>query len=640
MSSIEDLRARVQQLEDEIRTLIDSAGPVVHKDVAKHAANVFWSMILEARDGDPVPETLQYLADACYEAAHDPAVKHCKDKLIELENEIRQAREAAARQHAPSQPESPLGKNRRPAMPRARRKGEPQSSEQQQYQQAVKKTESADLANRDNEQPDHSRELRAHSHRLTRLRDNVHALERRAPPDWPAIQLQLRKELRTALDGYKRRLEDLKSKLEVARRRIDWGAWFEAAKIAHEAALGIDTLDDDDETLIQEWANLPPLGGTDFDVSLARSARHAEQVMIARYRQLYGAGVEDLSILQIREPGDGRWRQADIDTPDGLIDVKNARATYSSRDKARKRYSGWFVRRFKTSGVCQTDVRIAGVVSPYLLTQNTSIRPVAVPIWIGEVTRSRLDELRQQFESDYLKIDLSPLEMRQTKEGKVLPGWLFDYPPIVYKNRERWRWQQGNLEASRNEWNAFVKRFPQGRPDDRASLFLHVLDRFCVAARDGASFFEDEIKEILWPSAFRGVAERSKSRRDRWKQAPLAIADPGEYLCELVGVLGKISKICQGEVPRYSSFRLDGRNIFRGRNRAVGRWETLYAYCGGRTRAPDGKVVPCGNEPLYAGCHAWCDCCGKLVCPECGHCQQDCSECQVRQQALRDKSDW
>ena len=176
--------------------------------------------------------------------------------------------------------------------------------------------------------------------------------------------------------------------------------------------------------------------------------------------------------------------------------------------------------------------------------------------------------------------------------------------------------------------DAFASRLGRHWPTDRPELFLTILDCFCLAAITGRAFPADRIRDIVWPRSFRDTYSST------WQHAPYAIADPGRYIYELIDVLCNISRVCQQEVRHYSSFRLIGKGIFQGQRSSGSRWETLYAYCGGKIVQKDGTAIPCGREPLYAGRHAWCGGCGRLICDECDYCERGCPERRAREQAI------
>lgn len=374
------------------------------------------------------------------------------------------------------------------------------------------------------------------------------------------------------------------------------------------------------------------------------SARLAERIAVAIYGDRQ-ANATDLSILQITNPGDKRWTRADILDSRGMsIDVKNARRSIASPNT----YSEYCVPAFKHDRSGQ-DVTISAFLSPYVKYErdeysfSQQIKAQDSVVWLGETSRCAIERLRQEFSFFSLP---SP---------NRLPPWIFDYPDKCYVPREAalaalrepsfpWPTTRASpgayilagqvapeLSEGMQQESAALARRIERLGLSRPVLFLHVLDRFCCAMREGRPFPTQSLRDILWPS--RTILDVAKlTHLDSVCRAPMAVADPLETVRELLKVLADVAQACSKRVLSFDEFRLTGIGIFKGR-RGNGRWTTLFAYCGG-WRTSSGIRVPCGKDPLYLGQDATCDACEKLACSACGHCSDRCPDCKSRQLAV------
>jgi hypothetical protein len=392
--------------------------------------------------------------------------------------------------------------------------------------------------------------------------------------------------------------------------------------------------DENDRALARNWAN--SYGDGSYYIGAMESARCAELVALALYRELLGP-TEDLSILQFLSPSDSRWHTADIAAGGRLIDVKNARRSFSSRNA----YSEHTVKRFKKDRI-SGDVVISGFLSEYLVDRRSSQAEHVV--WLGETTLGMVERLRRDFESDYLTIDLSRDRLT------LIPPWLFEYPPECYAERDT------AIRAVRSDKFVLPKsdcplgllllagRLASGPPQDtlweeavtlgqrlaasaaltRPVLFLHILDRFCHTARNGVPFPARAIRQLLFPADSRALSRCSDDT------TPLAACDPLGVVETLLDVLERVAETCAQLAVTFTSFRLDRPSIFQGRKHHGG-WQTLFAYCGGWRRLRTGGPVKCGQSPLYLGQNKSCDRCRKLICHQCGFCEESCPACPPRQ---------
>jgi hypothetical protein len=439
-------------------------------------------------------------------------------------------------------------------------------------------------------------------------------------------------ELRDALTDAKSIIAEGQQALEreTAAVQLVGGVWqgtFGVSRYVYRE--GRTFLREDDKWLARQWAS--SIKGEKYAISAMDSARCAELVALDIYRELYGQ-VEDLSILQKRAPADIRWKTADIDAAGRLVDIKNARRSFSSPNS----YSEHCVKQFK-QGSRNSQVIVSGFLSPHR--RETRLGRFEAIVWLGETSLGTIESLRLQFETDYLELDLSG------KGANRIPPWLFDYPEKCYAERDR-ALAQGRAPsfvlprtdcplgflvlADRVEQSssgdtlleealALARRIRANGTATRPVLFLHVLDRFCCTAREGVSFPSSALRQILFS------AKAPVPPNCSLAAAPLAVFDPLETVRELLEVLERVADRCAKRAIAYTSFKLVGTGILRGRRKG-GKWQTIFGYCGGSRRLQNGQIVKCGQCPLYLGQNEPCETCGNLVCHAkgCGYCSKKC----------------
>jgi|GEM_PF-2575677 len=377
--------------------------------------------------------------------------------------------------------------------------------------------------------------------------------------------------------------------------------------------------EDDDRELARMWAidwcdEDPP---TDRVMNQMLSARHAELAMLEICYKVYG-GATDLSVQQL-DGADGPWRNADIELRDGqLFDVKNARASVDATKRGCRTYSELFVKRDKQH-VDGSTVAIVGMYSPY---HNYNSEEYSVPrvTWLGEYSSGVLVDLRAEFESAELVVDLK----RPGRAGSFLPPWLFEFPRHCYSERDKFaKALSGRDELpvdslpissiaglssspASQEQELLVNRFDEPEMVSRPRVFLHVLARFTAMLTRGMEFDASGLRDSLY---FRQVSGSEAPRL--LEQFPLGLYDPLCTVWHLINVLERVSSCCVDEARVYRQFRLHGMNILRG---VVdpGREEPVYAYCG-----------DCGRNPLHLGQDRQCSC-GRLICSSCTYCSRSC----------------
>jgi len=367
------------------------------------------------------------------------------------------------------------------------------------------------------------------------------------------------------------------------------------------------------------------------------AARSAELVALRLYDDIEN-GATDLSAQQLSGRA-GLWRLADIKTPDRLIDVKSARSSFGRRD----RFSEYYVKRFKGTGT-GTDVHISTFFSQYRTLEQIKRHDHSWYLWVGEISEEKLDDMFWFIERNFGSI-LSLDDFRSTvSEKRFIPGWLFDYPKPVYKDRDnavrslRSLLERGRLRdalpiglrecvhilglderlqksgsAERliiNALSAMVKQVGL----DRGLLFMTVLSVSLTAARRKLQDFH--------PGLFRKYLFLDYT--DKAKLRPLGVDDPFGYIAELIECLDVIFEKSSHQLLEFSRFRLVGHGILLGKSPIDGEWTTILAYCGGRDQEVN---VTCGNTPLVLGRHSNCTTCRKLICTECGFCSAGCPKC-------------
>ena len=400
----------------------------------------------------------------------------------------------------------------------------------------------------------------------------------------------------------------------------------------------------DDERLAEQWAR--DAGAGEYWMAAMKSARRAELVALGLYRDLYG-GAEDCSLLQLTERGDARWKMADIASGERWIDVKNARRSPSSPGS----YSEWCVPRFKKDRAGR-GVVISGFLSHYL--QEGDDATAVDVLWLGETTLGAIEHLGHSFNSHYLSVDLLG------RGTTMLPPWLFDYPSPVYASRDaaieiirspRFEFPLGHVPHAvailsgrlGSDWGVPVRDDRSSRDSvvvpaeelaervascggvSRPVLFLHVLDRFCLAAAERRPCPIKDLRDLIFPreGALSGVPTTA---------TPLAVCDPLSTVNALMDTLESVSGICRDRAIAFEEFRLAGPNVLQGRRRRGGElWETILAYCGGWGRLANGTRVRCGQNPVFLGQDEGCPSCRRLVCHRCGFCGGTCSLCRQRQ---------
>ena len=420
---------------------------------------------------------------------------------------------------------------------------------------------------------------------------------------------------------------------------------------------------DDDLRLAVQWMN-PPIAKKEEpadqikktlergltiekldELNRVLSARAAE-LAAKRYFSDLGYQPEDVSILQLNDPSDQRWKWFDIKCGDLAIDVKNARASKHNN----KVFAEQCVNKFKE--IWETgknrEVKIAGVFSQHrkladLMNQNKWARDRNIQV-LGLASYSKLERLTKRYRIPG-KFELS-FHRDYLENKSFLPPWVYDYPPVAYRKRveaiaKLQKIKQPIYELAQEAgftplpfifllenppiddlkipgWQlSLAREFCSLSVEDRLSLpqiYLTVLRHFILIAtgeqQETIGYEPAQYKAILFPS-----------QSD--KQYPLFVYDPLETVNSLIDTLQLLWINEHGFIRNFKIFQLSQLNVFRGKMGEKDSWKTLIAYCG-----------KCRYTPLIFGRHESCEC-GKLRCPDpkCDYCDKDCEHYKERHAA-------
>lgn len=394
-----------------------------------------------------------------------------------------------------------------------------------------------------------------------------------------------------------------------------------------------------DWELIRAWMDTDQSIARDSEEQRLLSARLAERAL-ADFYTIRGSEVQDVSVLQVSSPSSGEWKDFDLKVDGRPVDVKNARRAENGFD----RYVSHCVARFKETRHLGA-VTIAGVLSEWLPLERMSSGGTRA-LFLGETTQNALQTLQVAFRDGPVTLVFREPGRRR---GKVLlPPWIFEYPPTLYKCRDeafvglravpRPDWglcEQAGLQPVAtliavnrtddidSQWKlsqsqtAFLGRLGRRRQPlglSRSLVFLTVLEHFlCELTRATTSDYSpDEYTDLLFPS---GDTTR-----------PLFLSDPLKTIASLIGCLRTLWDERTSGLRGFRVFQLQDLNVLRAKRGAADtKWLTLLAYCGGWIEKPASRSRrPCGTSPLVFGLHQSCSC-GRLICPNCGSCSGRCS---------------
>ena len=102
---------------------------------------------------------------------------------------------------------------------------------------------------------------------------------------------------------------------------------------------------------------------------------------------------------------------------------------------------------------------------------------------------------------------------------------------------------------------------------------------------------------------------------------PIGISDPLRIINSFIETLEKVWNYKLKLSDHYfNEIRFQGLGLLQAKNIHTGKFETLIAYCGGFVK----ETGKCGNTPLIIGREKTCNFCGKLICPKCNYCSNNC----------------
>lgn len=412
----------------------------------------------------------------------------------------------------------------------------------------------------------------------------------------------------------------------------------------------------EDIQLCSAWANLQPqnfstteqgvealaLSLGDYDAARLLSARLAERTALAYYRNIYGHAV-DVSITQLRERR-SEWITHDIETlyP---VDVKNARPSFNGKG----RYVEHCIPKHKEARNLG-EVTLFGVRSLYIAKPEALSIGGHKAVALGEV---KLSEIRQVANWADRRFDgiFSASGLCQTKK---IPGWLFDYPKVHYPAREEaFQLAEKILSESSKEkiptilpgWTYVTAghispAHTKGLPESKIRIIhdlRHAISHCGLSKRTLIIYMIGGTLESL----LRDKDPQEFLRGVNWALSPsnsalanFGLLDPLGYLESFLSLTRSLGAGLREIVKDIHSFRLVSPFILQALRKSRPEPLTVVAYCGGWHAI---RNVRCGKLPLVYGDVESCSACSRLVCNECGSCQDGCDAQSVRQQRLWDQ---
>ncbi|MEM2079757.1 MAG: FYVE zinc finger domain-containing protein, partial [Nitrososphaerota archaeon] len=423
-------------------------------------------------------------------------------------------------------------------------------------------------------------------------------------------------------------------------------------------------LNNDDVKLISAW------DGHQFAQNREQyqSARCAEKLALEFIRSILPfAHIEDLSILQVKDPRDERWKLADIQVSSRnlsvLIDVKSAHMSANLMY-----YSELLVPRFKQSRRLnrRKNVVICGVAMPTETgstrrlnrRKNVVICTVKQPTVLGFTTIDILTSVHKYFEANGIQFSLS----RQDEEGNWLPVWVFDYNSRFYR---------GLLNLATALRNLSEDEIPPARYLSTYFPEIPIAAILVASKRHLPEAFEDSLKDwqkrlvrklydvyrfhraITLPFIIAALIshfiEQVALEQGEFEPSeyldflcidgrPLGVVDPLNIVNNFVTYILKPLWGKRSDLSEYKIFQIHGMRLLRAKRKPSEPWETLVAWCQG-----------CGFYPLVYGHHCHCEECKRLICDRrvpfegdsaimrvCSVCQlgsdysAPCSSCRIR----------
>ena len=390
----------------------------------------------------------------------------------------------------------------------------------------------------------------------------------------------------------------------------------------------------------------------DFETARLWSARAAE-IGAIEYWRCAGLRAHDVSLKQLFNDTE-EWKRYDLRVGDRYVDVKNARASFSSN----KNFSELCVPRFKQHRAAGQEVHIMGVFSEYVTAAKMAEEGAVFEMQVlGTVSASEISSLEESvrlLSGGFLDMKIFN---RNGQPEKFLPGWLFDHGewlnperatllgklPVIIGNWVKAGGSIGYVPLPMRFLASMASQdvdFDNHRIEPKAFDIMRELVR-----REGLTLRSVVVGIILACVRCVWLVNSSFQPTDLWgfmffesdgsKQHPLGLYDPLGYCSSIIDVFQILYEKNRDGLKHYRSFRIQGAGIFQGRI-GEGKWQTLIAYCGGKNLR---NKVACGRNPIFLGESVHCEECGKLICPDCRFCSKICPRCLPRQQELVDALD-
>ena len=424
-------------------------------------------------------------------------------------------------------------------------------------------------------------------------------------------------------------------------------------------------LTSDDLRLISEWVKLPAstinkiqskediykeakvekkssIANVTNNVTQMISARCAEKVAIEFYNKIRGDSV-DYSIQQVSKIlRNSKWKLCDIKSGKFLIDVKNARRSFSNPAT----YSEQFIKNFKSDDY-QRPVNYLGTLSKYKTeAQEKDSNDVDVNI-LGEVNHEDIKHLEDWVNTSFntsLQIDLSRIRKENTRQkGNFIPGSMFEYPLEFYpddheiesKFEKLKEWKESN-NVSKNIKIPLRIMAEKSLEIDKEDIPKtdYILITKIINMKASIGITRRSIYLLILAFTIESLDAEYKYKPDMWRKIlfyndnynnPLGLFDPERYVITLIEVLEALWEKEKGTLSKYNSFKLSGPNILKGM-KSGSKPETVIAYCGGWINDGINSKKPCGRSPLYLGNSELCNYCSYLICPDkaCNTCKENC----------------
>lgn len=397
------------------------------------------------------------------------------------------------------------------------------------------------------------------------------------------------------------------------------------------------------------------------------SARRAEKLALAFIRSIMPlAHIEDLSILQVKNSYDDRWKLSDIQVSSCefsvLIDVKSARMSPNLMY-----YPELLVPRFKRArGLTRgKNVAICGVAMPAKTNRTGSQSEVELPIVLGFTTIDILTGIRDYYEANGIQFSSS----RQDTEGNWLPVWVFDYNSRVYRGLLNLAAELRNLSDEEIPPAHYLstyfpevpvaailvasnRRLPETFENSLKDWQKRLVRKLYSVYRFHTAITLPFIIATLISHFIEQVALEEEFDPSEYLEflsvygRPLGVVDPLHVVKNFVTYILKPLWEKRSDLSQYKIYQIHGMRLLRAKRNPSAPWETLVAWCQG-----------CGFYPLVHGSHEHCEECKRLICDNpvplnrdseifytCSVCQlgitgysNECPSCRVR--VIRSKID-